>query len=128
VKMDDIGLHLATTGRTGAGRAFGRGLVAGMPKLLAVLSFVGTLAMLWVGGSIVVHGLHDLGQHWPYQPIHNLAEAAAHAVPGAAGPVQWGVTAALDGLVGLVLGLALVPVATQVLAPLARAIGRLRGA
>ena len=129
VKMDDIGLHMATTGRTGAGRAVGRGLVAGMPKLLAVLSFVGTLAMLWVGGSIVVHGLHDLGQHWPYQPIHDLAETAAHAVPAAAGLVGWAVTAALDGVFGLVLGVGLIPVATRVIGPLvARLTGRDPGA
>jgi hypothetical protein len=118
VKMDDIGLHLAREGRTQASRGFGRGLVAGMPKLLAFLSIIGTLAMLWVGGSIVLHGLE--GMHlwaWPYETIHHLAEDAAHAVGGLAGFVTWFVTAALDGVFGLILGLALIPLATRVIGP-----------
>jgi hypothetical protein len=123
VKMDDIGLHLAREGRTQASRGFGRGLVAGMPKLLAVLSAVGTLAMLWVGGSIVLHGLE--GMHlwaWPYATIHHLAHAAALAVGALQGLVAWFVTAALDGLFGLVLGLLLIPVGSRVIEPLWQAL------
>ena len=117
VKMDDIGLHMAATARTGAGRAAGRGLVKGMPKLMALLSTVGTLAMLWVGGNIVVHGLHDLGWHWLYDQVHHAAEWAAHAIPAAAGFVGWLVTATLDGIFGLALGMLLIPVATKVIGP-----------
>jgi predicted DNA repair protein MutK len=120
VKMDDIGLHLASTARLGPSRALGRGLVKGMPKLLAFLSVVGTAAMLWVGGNIVLHGLDVLGVHGPYETIHHWAEVAAHAVPAAVqGFVTWLVTAFFDGIFGLVLGLLLVPVATRVIAPLA---------
>ena len=119
VKMDDVGLHLARESRTGMGRGIGRGLVSGMPKLMWFLSTVGTLAMLWVGGNIVVHGLHTLGLHEPYGTIHHLAELAAQAVPGAAGLVGWAVTAALDGVIGLALGLVLIPVVTRVIGPLA---------
>lgn len=118
VKMDDIGLHLASTGRTGAGRAFGRGLVSGMPKLLSVLSTVGTLAMLWVGGNIIVHGVDVLGWHWPYEQIHHLAELAAEAVPVAQGLVAWAVTAACDGVIGLAIGLLTIPLATKVVGPI----------
>jgi uncharacterized protein len=118
VKMDDVGLHLAATSRTGALRAFGRGLVKGMPVLMAVLSTVGTAAMLWVGGSIVVHGLEVLGQPWLYHAIHHLAELAAHALPAVQGAVAWLVTAALDGVFGLILGLAIIPLATRVVGPL----------
>ncbi|WP_149586671.1 DUF808 domain-containing protein [Tabrizicola flagellatus] len=119
VKMDDVGLHMAATGRTGAGRALGRGLVLGMPKLMAFLSTVGTAAMLWVGGNIVIHGLEVTHLWpWPYETIHHIAEAAAHAVPAAQGFVQWVVTAALDGVFGLVLGVILIPVATRVIGPL----------
>lgn len=119
VKMDDIGLYTAATARTGFGRAVGIGLVKGMPKLMALLSTVGTLAMLWVGGSIVVHGLEVLG--WPllYDTIHHIAEAFAHGVgEGFAGVAAWLVTATLDGLFGLALGMALIPVATRVIGPL----------
>ncbi len=119
VKMDDIGLHLVATARTGIGRALGTGLVKGMPKLMAVLSTVGTLAMLWVGGAIILHGLDVLG--WPvlYDWAHHAAEAVSHAVAGPfAGFLGWLVSAALSGLFGLALGVALIPVATRLIAPL----------
>jgi predicted DNA repair protein MutK len=119
VKMDDVGLHMAATGRTSGGRALGRGLVLAMPKLMAFLSIVGTAAMLWVGGSIVVHGLEVTHLWpWPYQTIHHIAEAAAEIVPAAPGVVGWITTAALDGVFGLVLGTLLIPVATRVIGPL----------
>jgi uncharacterized protein len=119
VKMDDVGLHLAATGRTSGGRALGRGLVLAMPKLMAFLSTVGTAAMLWVGGNIVIHGLEVMHLWaWPYETIHHAAEGAAGAVPVAKGFVEWLVTAALDGVFGLVLGVMLIPVATRVIGPL----------
>ena len=122
VKMDDIGLHLARKARLGATRALGRGLVQGMPKLMGLLSTVGTAAMLWVGGSIVLHGLEVTHLWaWPYATIHHLAEQAAHGMGGAQGFVAWGVTALIDGIFGLALGLALIPIATRVVAPLWRA-------
>ncbi len=118
VKMDDIGLYAAATARTGFGRAIGKGLVKGMPKLMAVLSTVGTAAMLWVGGAIIIHGLEVL--HWPYlyETIHHWAEAAAHAVPARfAGFTEWAVTALCDGAFGLALGMGLIPVATRLIGP-----------
>lgn len=119
VKMDDVGLHLAAKGRTGGGRALGRGLVHAMPKLMAFLSTVGTAAMLWVGGNIVIHGLEVTHLWaWPYTTIHHIAEAVAHAVPAAQGFVEWLVTATLDGIFGLILGAILIPVATRVIGPL----------
>ena len=120
VKMDDIGLLLAQKARSGAGRGLGRGLVRGMPKLLSALSFVGTLAMLWVGGSIILHGFEATHLWaWPYETIHHLAEAVAHAVPEAlAGFAGWLTTAVADGVIGLAIGLALVPVVMWVIGPL----------
>jgi len=119
VKMDDVGLHMAATGRTSGGRALGRGLVLAMPKLMAVLSTVGTAAMLWVGGNIVIHGLEVTHLWaWPYEAIRQIAEAAAAAVGQAQGFVTWTVTALFDGIFGLLLGVLLVPVATRVFGPL----------
>ena len=118
VKMDDVGLHMAATGRTSGGRALGRGLVLAMPKLMACLSTGGTAAMLWVGGSIVLHGLEVTHLWaWPYDTIHLIAVAAAHAVPAAQGFVEWSVTAGLDGVFGLILGVLLIPVATRIIGP-----------
>lgn len=124
VKADDVGLHLANTSRVGAVRAFGRGLVQAMPGFMALLSAVGTAAMLWVGGQIVIHGMKDLGFGGLYDMIHHWAAAAAALVPQAAGLVEWAVTAACDGVFGLALGLLLIPVATKVIMPLW---GRLTG-
>jgi uncharacterized protein len=119
VKMDDVGLHMAANGRTSGGRALGRGLVLAMPKLMAFLSTVGTAAMLWVGGNIVIHGLEVTHVWaWPYETIHHIAEAAAHAVPAAQGFVEWVVTATLDGIFGLILGVILIPIATRIVGPL----------
>jgi uncharacterized protein len=118
VKMDDVGLHMAANGRTSGGRALGRGLVLAMPKLMAFLSTVGTAAMLWVGGNIVIHGLEVTHLWaWPYETIHHIAETAAHAVPAAQGFVEWVVTATLDGIFGLILGIILIPVATRIIGP-----------
>jgi uncharacterized protein len=123
VKMDDVGLHMAATARTGGGRALGRGLVLAMPRLMAFLSTVGTAAMLWVGGNIVIHGLEVTHLWaWPHQTIHHIAELVAQAVPVAQGFVTWAVTAALDGVFGLILGVLVIPLATRVIGPTLAAI------
>ena len=104
VKMDDIGLHMVETGRTAAARAVGRGLLQAMPHLLAVLSVVGTAAMLWVGGQIVIHGLHELGLHGPYNVVHTVEDAARHAAGAIGGVLGWLTNAVLSGIAGLALG------------------------
>ncbi|ARO15069.1 inner membrane protein yedI [Ketogulonicigenium robustum] len=110
VKADDIGAALNRNGRLAATRAFGRTLLRGMPKVLSVLSFVGTLAMLWVGGNILTHGASEMG--WPvvYNAIHHAAVAAGQALSAAQGFVEWLVTALLDGIIGLAVGLVVVAV------------------
>jgi predicted DNA repair protein MutK len=123
VKMDDVGLYMSQNASTGLGKGIGRGLVKGMPWLLKVLSVVGTAAMLWVGGSIMIHGLHDLGMHHPYEDIHHLAELASHAVPQQiAGFTGWAVTALCDGILGLLYGFILIPIATRIVSPLIRTV------
>ena len=119
VKMDDLGLYLSSTYPTGIMHSLGKGLVLGMPHLLTTLSVVGTAAMLWVGGSIMVHSLHELGIHHPYQDIHDLAHGASHAVsPALEGFVSWAITAFCDGVLGLIYGLLLIPVVTRIIMPL----------
>ncbi len=118
VKADDVGLSLSQKGRTSAGRAFGRGIVRAMPGVLTFISVVGTAAMLWVGGSIIVHGLDGLGFHAPYGAIHSVAEGVAYGVANGSGFVKWLITATLDGLLGLILGLILIPIVTKGIVPL----------
>ncbi len=108
VKVDDIGLHLARTGAAPV-RALGRGLVRGMPPVMAALSAVGTAAMIWVGGGILLHGIAALGLAAPARALDGAAAAAADAVPGpVAGAVDWAVAVAGSGCVGLVVGGAIV--------------------
>jgi predicted DNA repair protein MutK len=85
VKLDDIGLHLAERGPSFAQR-FGRGLVHVVPKLLAALAAIGTAAMLWVGGQILLHGLEELhiGEaipHFVHDKAHAVAEGIGFWVP-----------------------------------------------
>lgn len=132
VKADDAGVALARNGSGSpfgaASRTVGRLLVKGMPILLAILGVVGTAAMIWVGGGILIHGLEEYGFDTLGHLVHDWAEAAGHAVPAAGGFVAWVVTAALSGLFGLVVGLLLIPVTGYVLAPAWRTVRRMVGA
>ena len=104
VKMDDIGLHMVREGRTAAGQSTGRLILAAMPKLLGGLSGLGTLAMLWVGGGILLHGSHELGWHAPSDLAHGIEHAVAAATGGLGGVLGWLSYATVSALVGLVLG------------------------
>jgi predicted DNA repair protein MutK len=105
VKMDDIGLHMARNGGA-ARRAIGRGLVTLMPRLLAALATIGTAAMLWVGGQIVLHGLDEYGLGAIGHALHDGAHAVAGGLP-AAGVWEWLINAAGAGLFGVLLGSAI---------------------
>ena len=103
VKMDDIGLHLAKRPNMAAQR-IGRLLVAAMPKLLGLLASVGTLAMLWVGGGIILHGTEELGLHGPAALAHGVQHAVSHSMGPLSGVLGWFSYAAISAAVGLVLG------------------------
>ena len=119
VKADDIGLVMAERGHWEVTRKTGCLLVRAMPGFLRFLTIVGTAAMLWVGGNIVVHGTHTLGWHAIYDFVQHWAGVAGGAAPeGMAGAVRWIATAAMDGVFGLALGLVLIPVGTRLIAPL----------
>ncbi len=103
VKMDDIGLHLAQKDSAGV-QGFGRGLVKAMPVVMSALSIIGTAAMIWVGGQIIIHGLTVFGVAGPEHLIHDIAVAAGEAVPAVSGLVEWLVGAIGAGIVGMILG------------------------
>ena len=124
VKADDAGVALAGGGWP-VTRALGRGLVLGMPALLTVLSVVGTAAMLWVGGGIIIHGLEEYGLSALGHAVHAAAEVVSHALPAAvAGAAEWLVSAAAAGVFGLAVGAAAIPLVQRVAVP---ALARLRG-
>lgn len=116
VKADDIGLAMARRG--GMAGPLGHGIVRVMPGFMRMLAAVGTAAMIWVGGSIIIHGIGELGWHAPADWIAARAEAVAAALPGAKTTARWITTAALDGVAGLGLGLVLLPVGERIIGPL----------
>lgn len=131
VKADDVGLALANRPTTNAfGRllqAFGRGLVRGMPVFLGVLAVVGTAAMVWVGGGILLHGLETLGVPGPAHLLHEAELAASLALPMLAGTAAWLTAASGAFISGLVVGFALIPCVSFGVAPLWRRLKALFG-
>ncbi|WP_435231590.1 DUF808 domain-containing protein [Pseudopelagicola sp. nBUS_20] len=119
VKMDDLGLLMYANSDWFMVRAVGRALVRGMPYFMKLLTIVGTAAMLWVGGSIVIHGLEELGFGWLGHYGHDLAFALGRSVPADfSGIIEWTTKATTDGVLGLTLGLVLIPVAQKVIIPI----------
>ena len=106
VKADDFGLHLAKDAikpednRPGPVDNVGRTIVRVMPHVFNAIGVVGTVAMLWVGGHLVIENLAKVG----IPVFHHILEAAEHAVAGAGGFVTWLVETLLSGIFGVVLG------------------------
>ena len=106
VKADDFGLHLAKDAikpednRPGPVDNVGRTIVRVMPHVFNAIGVVGTVAMLWVGGHLVIANLAEVGA-----PIfHHILEVAEHAVAPAGGFVTWLVETLLSGIFGVILG------------------------
>lgn len=103
VKIDDIGLHLMTR-EAPAARRTGARIVQSMPAVFKVISVVGTVAMLWVGGHLVIANLAETFWHAPYDLLHAVTDAVA-----AAGPViVWLADTAVSAVLGFVLGMVVV--------------------
>ncbi|MFM9978371.1 MAG: DUF808 domain-containing protein [Sphingomonadaceae bacterium] len=98
VKMDDVGVHLATKRATAA---FGRGLVKAMPWVMRFLSVLGTAAMIWVGGQIITHNLH-------------IVPEFISKFGGGSGFLHWLADVVYSGLVGFGIGAVIAFVVTRV--------------
>jgi predicted DNA repair protein MutK len=103
VKMDDFGLRLAERPGRSAAR-LGRALVLAMPRLLTVLTLVGTAAMLWVGGHILLVGSDELGLHVVYDAVHSGEEVAKDGLGAVGSVAAWLVNTVASALIGLVVG------------------------
>ena len=119
VKADDLGVALVQRG--GFLAPIGRTLVRGMPPFLQLLSVIGTVAMLWVGGGILVHGLQEYGITQPEHAIHALTDIVRGAIPVATEVFAWIAGAFGAALIGLVAGAATALVVKIVTAPFASA-------
>ncbi len=107
VKMDDIGLHLAERPSPRSQRV-GLLLVRAMPKVLAFLSTLGIVAMLWVGGHIILGGLDELGWSWLYDQVHHLEELVREATGALGGFLAWTTNTIASAVLGLLVGAAVV--------------------
>ena len=96
VKIDDIGRGMIERGNA---PKLGRGLVKAMPYVLSAIGVIGTIAMLWVGGHLIVRGLDEVfGWHWP----HEIIAKGQEAVGG--GALGWMVETGISMIVGLIVG------------------------
>ena len=106
VKADDFGLHLAKgaldpeDNRPGPVDNVGRTIVRVMPHVFNTIGVVGTVAMLWVGGHLVIENLAEVG----VPVFHHILEVAEHAVSIAGGFATWLVETLLSGIFGVILG------------------------
>jgi len=134
VKADDVGVSLAGNARPAASllglrepdaangpgapdrllrpltQALGRGLVTGMPYFLKLLAIVGTLAMLWVGGGILLHGLETYGVHAVADMLHAAEDVVHGLIPAAGAFGDWLVLAIASAISGLLVGGILIPI------------------
>lgn len=128
VKADDLGLHLARLSWSGlAGallRVIGRGLVQGMPYFLKALGLLGTAAMIWVGGGIILHGLEGYGLGWLPHLLHDAGDAAARLAPAIGPFLAWLVEATGAGIFGLAIGGATITAMSYGFLPLWRSVRR----
>ena len=100
VKADDFGVFLARQS-TRLVRATGRAIVFAMPVFLKLLSYVGMIAMLWVGGGILLHGLHVLGVHGPEDWVNEVGSSSLAFIGGFG---SWALKAGMAAVVGLIVG------------------------
>jgi predicted DNA repair protein MutK len=112
VKLDDIGLHMARRA-SAASRAVGGFLVRMVPGLLKSLATIGTAAMLWVGGGILLHGLADLG----LGQLPHAVEEVAHRIAVPFGPLEavvaWIANAVAAAIAGAIVGGIIVMIVRQ---------------
>jgi uncharacterized protein len=103
VKMDDVDLSLARGGSR-LSQSIGRGLVGAMPRLMAVISIVGVIAMLWVGGHIMLSNSYEMGWHPPYGWVHDVEDDLHHGVTVVGGVLGWLFNTLVSFVVGVVVG------------------------
>lgn len=103
VKMDDMGLALARGPRPWL-HGFGRGLVKAMPTVLTALAGIGIVAMTWVGGGILLHGLDHFGLHAAHDLLHGAEHVGSSTLPFAPGIGGWAGGAIVSAIAGLIAG------------------------
>lgn len=102
VKADDYGIYLVRTARA---PLIGKLIVKIMPHFLRFLTVLGTVAMLWVGGSIISHSIEYMGITAHTDLLHAMVDAT-----GFRGFANWLVETFLYAFLGLAIGTFLYPI------------------
>ncbi|WP_150307462.1 DUF808 domain-containing protein [Planctomonas psychrotolerans] len=105
VKIDDVGLRLMKSPSKQVRRTGAR-IVASMPAVFRFISIVGTVAMLWVGGHLVIANMGETFWSAPYDLLHTVT----HAIEAAGPVVVWVADTVMSAIFGLVLGLIIVAI------------------
>lgn len=109
VKMDDVGLRMIESGRPGSVK-MGHALVNAMPKLMSALSIIGVVAMMWVGGHILLVGLDELGFSAPYHFVHNIEHHIVEATGALGSTLGWLFNTFCSAVFGFLIGSLIVPI------------------
>ncbi|PXA67167.1 DUF808 domain-containing protein [Cryobacterium arcticum] len=109
VKIDDMGLALMKNPVRRVRRTGAR-IVRAMPAVFRLIGIIGTVAMLWVGGHLVIANLAETFWHGPYDLLH----VVTHAIEAAGPVVVWIADTAMSAVFGLVLGLIVVLIVTGI--------------
>ncbi|OCG74206.1 DUF808 family protein [Microbacterium sediminis] len=105
VKIDDIGLGMAKNPSQRV-RHTGTRIVLAMPAVFRVISVVGTVAMLWVGGHLVLANLGEVG----FTLTTDLLHGVEHLLEPAGGVVVWLGDTLVSAIAGFLVGLVVVGV------------------
>ncbi|MBT2483954.1 MULTISPECIES: DUF808 domain-containing protein [unclassified Microbacterium] len=103
VKIDDIGLKMAKNPVQRV-RHTGTRIVRSMPAVFRFISILGTVAMLWVGGHLVLVNLGEVGVHFGADILHSIE----HFLEPLGGVIVWIGDTLFSAIAGLVFGLIIV--------------------
>lgn len=109
IKLDDVGISIAKRGALRKSlplEKLGSGLVKLMPIVFRALSIIGTAAMLWVGGHLLLANSAEVGLGAPLKLVHHIT----HDING--GFLLWIVDALLSAIFGTAIGLVVVAAKT----------------
>ena len=106
VKIDDIGRAMIQRDRAAG---LGRAMVKSMPAVLSAIGVIGTVAMLWVGGHLILRGLDEVfGMHFVHEVVDRAVNSVHNDILG------WFVETGISLAAGLVVGLLVVGVVSAI--------------
>ena len=109
IKMDDIGLYMATKKKKLISNT-GKSIVKIMPSVFKTIGIIGTVAMLWVGGHILIKSSSDLGFTVPMEIMHIIT----NSIHNLGSVAIWVVDTGISAIVGVLFGAIIVTIFTLI--------------